>query len=258
MLELRHVHSVYGGITALSDVSLRFEPGEVLVLIGLNGSGKSTLLRTALGLQPKTSGEILLDGLALEKLSPRQIAQKVSYLPQVRNIPDITVRRLVMHGRFPFMSYPRRYTEQDHVIVSRAMELAGISDLEDRPLKSLSGGQRQKAYIAMTLAQECETVLLDEPTTYLDIRHQLRLAELAGNLASSGKAVVLVLHELPLAFRAADRLALLDCGKLIALETPDQLFAAPVLSETFGVALQRIKADDGWQYYYSSLQRSEG
>ncbi|MBQ9662581.1 MAG: ABC transporter ATP-binding protein [Oscillospiraceae bacterium] len=258
MLELCNVCSAYGGREALSEISLRFEPGEVLVIIGPNGSGKSTLLRTALGLQPKTAGEILLDGQPLEQFSPRQTARKISYLPQFRNVPDITVQRLVMHGRFPHMGYPRRYTAQDRKIVARALDRAGIPDLAARPIKSLSGGQRQKAYLAMTLAQESETLLLDEPTTYLDVRHQLQLAALARVLASEGKAVVLVLHELPLAFRVADRIALLDGGRLIALAVPEALFSDQILAELFGVTLRRVRDEGGWQYYYSIHADLEG
>ena len=250
MLELRHVSSAYGSKAALLDISLSFNPGEILAIVGPNGGGKSTLLRTALGLQPKTSGEIMLDGQALETLTPRQIAQKVSYLPQYRNVPDITAQRFVMHGRFPYMSYPRRYTSQDREIVARALKQVDASDLASRSMKTLSGGQRQKVYLAMALAQESRTVLMDEPTTYLDISHQIQLTRIAGRLAAEGKAVVLVLHDLPLAFHMADRLALLDHGRLKAVGSPETLLGSDSVQVSFHVRLQRIDSKDGWQYYY--------
>ena len=258
MLELRKVCCAYGSASVLTDISLCFEPGEILCLIGPNGSGKSTLLRTAMGLQPRISGEILLDDRPLDSLTPREIAQKISYLPQFRNVPDITVQRLVMHGRFPYMSFPRHYTAEDREIVAQALEQTEITDLAERPLQSLSGGQRQKVYLAMILAQETETVLLDEPTTYLDIRHQILLTDMARTLADEGKAVVLVLHELPLAFRAADRLALLDGGRITALGTPEHFLSENVTAKPFGVTLRRVLDGNGWQYYYTAVQKPEG
>lgn len=233
----------------MRDVSLTFRPGEVLGVIGPNGSGKSTLLKTALGLQPKTGGTIILDGVPLEDRKPKEVARKLSYLPQSRRIPDITAWRLVLHGRFPYLGYPRRYRPEDYAAAQRALETAGALPLADRFLKTLSGGQRQKVYLAMALAQESGTILMDEPTTYLDVAHQLQVTALARQLAERGKAVALVLHDLPLAFRTADRLAVLRDGGLAAAGAPEELYGSGVIQETFGVKLRRVETESGWQYF---------
>ena len=205
MIQLSHVTAGYGGPPVVQDVTLDLTPGEVLVLLGPNGCGKSTLLRTIAGLQPLSSGEVLVDGISAAGLSRRQLAQKITYLPQSRSVPNITAYRMVLHGRFPYLSYPRRYRPQDHAAAKKALEQADAWDLAGLPVQTLSGGQRQKIYLAMALAQDTQTILMDEPTTYLDIQHQLDLMRFSQTLAGEGKAVVLVLHDLCLALRFAHR-----------------------------------------------------
>ena len=249
MIELKNVSVGYSGRPVLRQVSMAFPPGQVTALLGPNGSGKSTLIKTALGLLPRQGGEILYDGVDLGHLTPRQVARKAAYLAQSREVPSITARRMVLHGRFPYLGYPRRYRPEDRAAAERALEWAGAAELADRPVGELSGGQRQKVYLAMALAQESGTVLMDEPTTYLDIAHQFQVTDLARQLAEQGKAVVLVLHDLPLAFRTADQVAVLREGKLAALGQPEELYDSPVISETFGVSLHRLETASGWQYF---------
>lgn len=250
MIELRGLCAGYAGRDVLRDVSLTFSPGRVLVLLGPNGCGKSTLLRTVLGLQPKLSGQILIDGVPLEELSPRSRAQKVAYLAQSRSVPSITARRMVLHGRFPYLSYPRRYRREDYEAVEQALRWADAEDVAERSMQELSGGQRQKVYLAMALAQDTQTILMDEPTTYLDIGHQLEVMALARRLAEEGRAVVLVLHDLCQAMRTADEIAVLSDGRLLFHGTPEEVYAAGVLDRVFGVALRRFRTENGWQYYY--------
>lgn len=249
MLELRNVSAGYPGRTVLEGVSLAVRPGRVLVLLGPNGCGKSTLLRTMPGLLPALGGEVLLDGKPLGDWSPRRAAQKIAYLPQSRAVPNITVRRLVLHGRFPYLSYPRRYRRKDHEAVDRALAAADALDLADRPLPELSGGQRQKVYLAMALAQEAETVLMDEPTAYLDIRHQMEVLALARRLAESGRAVTAVLHDLCLALTTADDVAVLDGGCLLALGGPEEIYQSRILERVMGVRLDRSAGPRGWRYF---------
>lgn len=250
MIELRGLCAGYSGRQILADISLTFSPGKVLALLGPNGCGKSTLLRTAVGLQPKTGGQILLDGQPAEGFSSRQIAQKVAYLPQSRTVPNITALRMVLHGRFPYLSYPRHYRPEDYKIAWAALAQADAEDLACRPMQTLSGGQRQKIYLAMALAQDTETVLMDEPTTYLDIRHQLDTMSTARELADQGRAVVLVLHDLCLALRTADEVAVLSGSHLRQFGTPDAVFTSGVLDEAFQISLCRAGTAGGWQYYY--------
>lgn len=256
MLEVNNLSVGYPGRTVLGDVSLAVRPGRVLVLLGPNGCGKSTLLRTLPGLLPPLGGEILLDGKPLGDYSPRQAAQKIAYLPQSRAVPSITARRMVLHGRFPYLSYPRRYRREDYEAVDRALAAAGALDLADRPLPELSGGQRQKIYLALALAQETETILMDEPTTYLDVRHQLETLALLRRLAGEGRGAAVVLHDLCLALTAADDVAVLGEGRLLALGGPEEIYRSKILERVMGVRLDRAAGPGGWRYFCEL--RSEG
>lgn len=249
MIELQGLCAGYPDQVVLQDISLRFQPGRVLTLLGPNGCGKSTLLRTALGLQPKTGGRILLDGVPLETLTAREIAQKAAYLAQSRTVPNITAGRMVLHGRFPYLTFPRRYRPQDYEAARRALEQADALDIAGRPMQELSGGQRQKIYLAMALAQDTESIFMDEPTTYLDIRHQLDVMDVARRLAAQGRAVVLVLHDLCLAMRAADEIAVLSEGRLAALGAPDGVYGSGILDDVFSIRLGRVETETGFQYY---------
>ena len=250
MIELKNLRAGYPGRPVLEDVCLDFRPGEVLAVLGPNGCGKSTLLRTANGLLPKAGGEVLVDSVPLERLHAKEIAQKVAYLPQSRTTPNITAGRMVLHGRFPYLSYPRRYRREDHEMVKRALAWVGASGLASRPLAELSGGQRQKVYLAMALAQDTETILMDEPTTYLDVGCQLEVMALARRLAEEGRAVVMVLHDLTLALRCAHRAALLCDGRVCHLGTPEELYRGEALEQVMGVTLGRVETGDGWRYFY--------
>ena len=238
----------------LEDVDLSFPTGEVTVLLGPNGCGKSSLLKTALNLLPRQGGEILYDGTELSNLTPGEVARKAAYLAQSRNVPRITVSRMVLHGRFPYLSYPRKYRAEDREAVRKALEQVDALELSHRQMDELSGGQRQKVYLAMALAQDTETVFMDEPTTYLDVRHQLEVMEVAEDLARRGKAVVLVLHDLGLALRSAHRVAVLAEGKLLAWGRPEEIYTAGVLDRAFGVKVCRVQTDSGWHYYCETMK----
>ncbi len=250
MIELREVRTGYGGREVLHGVSLTFAPGLVHVVLGPNGCGKSTLLRTILNLQPRDRGEVLLDGDAVEALSPGEIARRAAYLPQTRPAPNITARRMALHGRFPYLSWPRRYRREDYAAADRALARAGAGELADRLVPSLSGGQRQKVYLAMALAQDTPAILMDEPTTFLDVRHQLEVMRTARELAEAGKTVVMVLHDLSLALRTADRGAVLLDGAVLAAGTPGELLASGALDAAFGVRVLRTDTPGGTQYFF--------
>ncbi|MEY8404100.1 ABC transporter ATP-binding protein [Oscillospiraceae bacterium 44-34] len=250
MIELKNLQAGYQGRPVLEGVSLDFRPGEVLAILGPNGCGKSTLLRTANGLLAESGGEVLVDSVPLGELSAREIARKIAYLPQSRSVPNITAGRMVLHGRFPYLSYPRRYRREDHEMVQKALEWVGAAELASRPLAELSGGQRQKVYLAMALAQDTETILMDEPTTYLDVGCQLEVMALSRRLAEEGRAVVMVLHDLTLALRCAHRAALLSGGKICQVGTPEELYGGEVLKRVMGVRLGRVETEEGWRYFY--------
>lgn len=249
MIELRALSVGYRGRAVLENVSLAFLPGTVTALLGPNGCGKTTLVKTALGLLAPLSGEVLYDGTPRAALTPKQAARRAAYLPQSRNVPELDARRLVLHGRFPYLSFPRRYRQEDHDAVRRALAAAGAGDLADRPLPELSGGQRQKVYLAMALAQETPTVFLDEPTAWLDARCQLDSMRAARALADAGRAVVLVCHDLCLALRTADRAAVFAGGRMLLSDTPEAVYQSGALDKAFDVRVRRVSAGGGWRYF---------
>ena len=249
MLEIQNLCAGYPGKDVLKSIHFTAPAGKVTAIIGPNGCGKSTLLKTLCGILPVQSGQVSLGGQAILGLSSRELAKIAAYLPQSRPIPDMTAQRMVLHGRFPYLGYPRRYGKSDYAWADRAMEAMGISELADTPLQQLSGGQRQKVYIAMALAQDTPVILLDEPTTYLDISHQLQMMHLAKDLAARGKTVVMVIHDLPHALQTADHIVLLHQGTVAAQGTPEEIYASGKIPQVFQVALHRTEDKTGLHYY---------
>ena len=250
MIELKQLRAGYGDRVVLRDISLRFAPGKLIALLGPNGSGKSTLLKTIVGLNEKRGGEIFLDGISVDTLSPRQRAKCVAYMAQKRNTPNIIARRMVLHGRFPYLSYPRRYLPEDLCIAEEALALAGAADVAEAPMEELSEGQRQKVYLAMALAQNTATILMDEPTNFLDVRHQLKLMELACRMTAQGKCIVMVLHDIRLAMKYADEIIVLESGIIRGDGTPDEICQSGVIDRVFGIKLSKFETDSGPQYFY--------
>ena len=249
MIEIKALRSGYRGVEVLHGIDLRMESGRVYGIVGPNGCGKSTLLKTIAGLCPVLSGEVRLNGRSLEGLAPAETAKQVAYLPQGRSVPAITAGRLVLHGRFPYLSYPRRYRQKDFEIARNALKWAGAEEFAEKNLSQLSGGQRQRVYIAMTLAQETGAILMDEPTTYLDINSKFEVLHLAGRLARMGKTVVLVLHDLDLVLRYAHEVILLADGRVRAVGAPEEVCSG--IGECFGVAIRQA-ADRGERHYLFS------
>ena len=233
----------------MSDVMLQaehlcaFRPGEVTVLLGRNGCGKSTLLRALGGLLPALKGRVFLDGQDMAAYRPARRAQLLATLPQGRDVPDITARRLVLHGRFPYLAYPRRYGPAEQALAEAALARVGIPDLADRPLKRLSGGQRQKVYLAMLLCQDSPVMLLDEPTTYLDIGCQLETWQLCRDLAAQGRTVVAVSHDIGQSLRYGHRVLLVEQGRLRMDAGPQEAAASGELERVFGVRIRPVDED---------------
>lgn len=250
MLETVNLHAGYGKEEIIHGASLECPSGKITTLVGANGCGKSTLLKTVLGMLPVTGGEIIADGVSIQNLFPSESAKKIAYVAQGKNIPDITVGRMVLHGRFPYLSYPRRYGKADYEAAQSAMEQMGISQLSDRLMGELSGGMRQKVYIAMALCQQADIILMDEPTTYLDIGQQLKLADSVRQLAVSGKTVLLVLHDILLALKISDRIAVMENGIISQTGTPDEILASDILRKIYGVGVKTLETPDGTEYYY--------
>lgn len=226
--------------------SLRVARGRITALVGPNGSGKSTLLK-ALGhqLRPQ-AGRVWLGGDPIADLSPRQRARRLGSLPQETPGSPLTVEALVQHGRHPHRRLFEDLTPQDRQAIERALELAGVAPLRHRPLDSLSGGQRQLAWCALVLAQEPEVMLLDEPTTYLDLHHQIEFMELLTRLRDQRQVtIVMVLHDINLAVRYCDELVALRQGRVVAQGPPRQAITPQVLRQVFGIEAELLTTRDG-------------
>ncbi len=227
----------YGTRPVLHGVDLNALRGSVTALIGPNGSGKSTLLKTCARLLSPTSGSVLLDGQALATLPTRDIARRMAVLPQAPTAPPhLTVRELVEQGRFPHAGLLRMLVRQDHQAIDEAVRATRLDDLLDRDVDTLSGGERQRAWIALTLAQQAPTLLLDEPTTFLDIGHQLEVLELLRHLNTTrGMTIVMVLHDLNQAAQFADHVVALHGGRVVRAGEPARVLTADLLHDVFGV-----------------------
>ncbi|MBQ2956538.1 MAG: ABC transporter ATP-binding protein [Clostridia bacterium] len=256
MLEIRNLSAGYSSVPVLHDISLSIPSGKITVIVGPNGCGKSTLLKALVGIIPCMSGEVLLGGEHLHRLTTQEQAKRIAYLPQDRRIPDTTVMRLVLHGRFPYLGYPRRYRHEDVQTALSALRRMGIDTLAEQPLNTLSGGMRQKAYIAMALAQAAPVILMDEPNAFLDISHQLQLSNQVRELAEDGKTVILVLHDLAMALKLADHLVVIKDGRVLHHGSPDEALRSGSLSGAFNVKIHPIQTPDGRQYYFTPLERN--
>lgn len=256
MMEFCNVSVGYGRREVLKNISLRFENGKISAVIGPNGCGKSTLLKGASGLLPPLRGRILLDGTDIHTLRRNEFAKKVSLLPQTRPLGAVTVQSMVMHGRFPYLGFPRSPAPEDEKIVLEAMRQTGVLDLRDRNLEELSGGERQKVYLAMLIAQDADVVLLDEPTTYLDIRYQFEVLSFLKKLRGDHKAVVAVMHDLTQAFSISDRMCLMEGGSVAAWGTPEEIYESREADRVFSVNSRKLRADGQEFVYFTPDVRS--
>ncbi len=228
MIEWRNVSFGYGRNEVLRQISCRMENGEVVGLIGPNGAGKSTLLRLGARILRPQEGSVLVDGKPAADESPKAFARKLAFLPQSRPVPAISVQSLVMLGRFA-------HGKGDREAVEQAMETVGIAYLRERDVRTLSGGQRQMAYLAMLLAQESPNVLLDEPFTHLDIGSQLDVAQVIRQMKAAGKCVAVVMHDLNLLEKVCDRAVLMNAGRVAHEGSAADCLRSDALQGAFGV-----------------------
>ena len=226
----------YGAEPVVRDLDLGIADGEFTVIVGPNGCGKSTLLKALGRINRPLSGRVLLHGTDIRSQRAKAVARRMAVLPQSPTAPEgITVRGLAARGRFPYRTLLRQWSPADDEAVDRALELTGLAGLADTRVEALSGGQRQRAWAAMVLAQDTGVLLLDEPTTYLDIAHQYDLLELFADLHRGGRTVVAVLHDLAQAARFATRLVLMARGSVVADGTPKEVVTADLVEEVFGL-----------------------
>jgi iron complex transport system ATP-binding protein len=233
----RELTVAYDGLTVIDGLDLEVPRAQITAVVGANGSGKSTLLRALARLIRPRAGTVLLDGRAIRELPTRDVARRLGMLPQSPSAPDgLTVEDVVARGRFPHQGLFRQWSEHDDAAVAEALRATGTEDLRTRPLDELSGGQRQRAWIAMTLAQQTEVLLLDEPTTFLDLAHQVDVLDLLDDLvAERGRTVVMVLHDVNQACRYADQLVAVHGGRVFAAGPPSEVVDAAFIRAVFGL-----------------------
>lgn len=237
ILETKSLILSYGDTVIIDELDLQIPKGEITVFIGSNGCGKSTLLRSLARLLKPQSGSILIEKEMISKLSTKEIAKQLAILPQGPVAPEgLTVFQLVKQGRYPYQKWYRQWSEEDEQIVNNALEVTGMLALGERPVDSLSGGQRQRAWIAMTLAQNTNIILLDEPTTYLDMTHQIEVLDLLFELnEKENRTIVMVLHDINLACRYADHLIAIKDRSVYIQGKPEEVITSKVVKDVFNL-----------------------
>lgn len=230
----------YGSHTILDEINATVKPGELVALLGPNGAGKSTLIKSICGILPIKAGTVFVDGMNLLKMEPTERARMVSVIPQARNLPPaFTVREVVLMGRTAYVGWLGKVSLQDELIVNQAMQRTNLMGLADRRMDELSGGEQQRVLVARAIAQQPRVLLLDEPTTHLDIQYQMNLLELVATLAHQDRlAILMAIHDLNLAAYYADRVILLVKGKIVASGTPSEVLTPEVLSAAYQVPLR--------------------
>lgn len=242
-LEAKGLGLSYGGDFIFENLDLTVPIGKITVFIGSNGCGKSTLLRSMARLLKPQRGSVVLNGADIANLSTKDVARKLAILPQGPTAPEgLTVMQLVKQGRYPYQSWLRQWSREDEEAVTAALASTGLTELADRTVDSLSGGQRQRAWIAMTLAQETPLILLDEPTTYLDLTHQIEVLDLLYELnVQEQRTIVMVLHDINLACRYADHIVAIRDGSIKAKGKPGDIIDSELMQTVFQLPCEIIQ-----------------
>ncbi|HET6381103.1 MAG TPA: ABC transporter ATP-binding protein [candidate division Zixibacteria bacterium] len=233
----------YDGVPVVREVTLRLPRAQLTALVGPNACGKSTLLRGLARLLAPRGGSVYLDGRDIHRYPTREVARRLGLLPQAASTPEgLSVEDLVARGRYPYQSWLRQWSTDDERAVERALQLTGTTELRQRPVDELSGGQRQRAWIAMALAQETELLLLDEPTTFLDLAHQIEILDLLHALvADEGRTIVIVVHDLNHACRYADHLIAMRDGAIVAEGPPGDVVTGDLVRDVFDIECRIVR-----------------
>lgn len=236
-IEIKELQAGYQDTIIIERANLSIPKGKITMMIGQNGCGKSTLLKSISRILPVKKGEILLNGVNLKKMAQKEIAKKMAILPQSPLVPEgILVKDLVAYGRFPYQKPMSGLKKEDHEIIEWAMKKTGVFELQNKPVEELSGGQRQRVWISLALAQKTEILVLDEPTTYLDMAHQLEVLELLKKLnKEEGTTIIMVIHELNHATKFADHIIGMKKGKVLFEGAPNEVITVENLKALYEI-----------------------
>ena len=248
MIDVKSISFSYGKKKVLNNINAQFNTGELTFIIGANGSGKSTLLSLIARLLFPDCGTLHIDEKSYTSFSSKDFAKKVSIMVQQRKIPDISVREFVSYGRYPYRSFSKGFSEKDERIVENALLKTGTKEFSKMPLSCLSGGERQRVYIAMLLAQDTPYILLDEPTTFLDIQHSIEIMELLRELKNDGKGIICVMHDISSALKYADRILILKDGNLLLDCAADIAAQSVELKAALGITCKKVIVDGEVEY----------
>ena len=242
-ISTKNLNISYGNLDIVKDLNLDIPKGKITTIIGSNGCGKSTILKTIARIIQAKSGDIFVNNINIKEQSPKDLAKVMAVLPQSPQAPSgLTVEELIAYGRFPHQKGFGKMRKEDEDIVTWALKSTGIEDFRERPMEALSGGQRQRAWIAMALAQQTEILILDEPTTYLDLAHQLEILKLLEELnRKQGTTIVMVIHELNNAARFADHMIGVKKGKVVCEGTAHEVMTKENLKELFNIDAEIVE-----------------
>lgn len=249
MIEIKNADVCIGKRKIIDNVSFKCDDGSITVILGKNGCGKTTLLKAVSGIYPH-NGSILINNIDIQKLNATELSKLVSFMPQALPLPSITVKKLVEFGRSPYTGISGILSDKDRAEVEKAIKLAEIEDLADSNVDKLSGGERRKAFFAMTLAQNCSNVLLDEPTANLDVQYTSKLVSLMHLLKKQGKTVVTVFHDINSAFEFADSVIFISNGQVVFSGTPLQAQHECIPQRIFGLSQYKCIDENGAEHTF--------
>lgn len=239
MIIIENLFCAYNRKKIIQQLDCSINDGLTMIL-GRNGCGKSTFMKTLTGIHKEYSGDIFFDNQNLKNIKINDRAKLLSYLPQTRRIPNITVFQYVLHGRYPHLSKEHRYRENDYMIVNKVLENFGLWELKDKNLLYLSGGERQKVYIALAMVQDTSYIFLDEPSTFLDMHYQFELMKILRSTANSGKKIIMIAHDLQIALNYADKIMVLNEGKSAYFGDPDTAVDIGIIQEVFHLKVRKV------------------
>ena len=248
MIEVKNLSCGYGKKEVIHNVDVCFGKGEVTAVVGPNGCGKTTVMKAMAGLIKVKNDRIYIDNKDINQYKDMDRAKKIAFMPQIRHVPAMSVYDFLMCARYPYLGMSKQPEKSDIEAVENAISITGIGEYRMRSLKKLSGGERQKVYFAFMLAQQAEVLILDEPTTYLDIERQFEILDMIRLMKKNNKTVVMVLHDICHSLKFADKIVVMDEGRVKMQGTPDEIIESGVLEKIYNIKLKELEIDGNKEY----------